>query len=436
MKKIQYVENRESQESDSDYGSGGYMPVHPGDILDGCWKVCRKLGFGHFSTVWLCKNIFNIEPKYVAIKICKSALMFAAVAQDEIRLLSHTKNMAPGHKGFSRIVQMIDTFKITAENGVHTAIALESMGPSLLHLIIQSEFRGIQVPGVKRIIHQVLEGLTYLHDECNIIHTDIKPENILIKVKDSYIEEMAERAERFQELGIPMPRSYVSSEKWIGPDDEEDLNDDICSQLEGQRSSSYPNDVYLADLVNFRQRHTEPRFRSPMWIGNSIEVKIADMGNACWENNHFSPEIQTRQYRALEVILQSGYSYPADIWSVGCLAFEMATGEMLFNPKGKSSHSINIDHLSLIWEVLGGIPRYITETGTEAKVYFVEGKLKHVPEDELKIWKIEDVLVEKYKWKRVDAIPFASFIECLIEPDPALRLTADIAMQNEWLNEV
>lgn len=113
---------------------------------------------------------------------------------------------------------------------------------------------------------------------------------------------MAERAERFQELGIPMPRSYgklpplnvvvlndaygtisVSSEKWIGPDDEEDLNDDICSQLEGQRSSSYPNDVYLADLVNFRQRHTEPRFRSPMWIGNSIEVKIADMGNACWE---------------------------------------------------------------------------------------------------------------------------------------------------------
>lgn len=85
--------------------------------------------------------------------------MFAAVAQDEIRLLSHTKNMAPGHKGFSRIVQMIDTFKITAENGVHTAIALESMGPSLLHLIIQSEFRGIQVPGVKRIIHQVTHHL-------------------------------------------------------------------------------------------------------------------------------------------------------------------------------------------------------------------------------------------------------------------------------------
>ncbi|CAH0561871.1 unnamed protein product [Brassicogethes aeneus] len=412
------------------------MPVHPGDILDGCWKVCRKLGFGHFSTVWLCKNKFNIEPKYVAIKICKSALMFSAVAQDEIRLLMHTKQVNNDHPGFHKIVQMIDTFRLTADNGVHTAIALESMGPSLLHLIIQSEFRGIQVPGVKRIIQQVLLGLTYLHDECNIIHTDIKPENILIKVKESYIEEMAERAERFTELGIPMPKSYISSERWIGPDEEEDVNDEICSKIEGQRASSYPNDVFLSDLVNFRQRHAEPRFRSPMWIGNSIEVKIADMGNACWENNHFSPEIQTRQYRALEVIMQSGYGYPADIWSVGCLAFEMATGEMLFNPKGKSSHSINIDHLSLIWEVLGGIPRYITETGTEAKVYFTEGKLKHVPDDELKIWKIEDVLVEKYKWKKVNAIPFASFIECLIEPDPALRLTAEIAMQNEWLNEV
>lgn len=53
----------------------------------------------------------------------------------------------------------------------------------------------------------------------------------------------------------------------------------------------------------------------------------------------------------------------------------------------------------------------------------------------LRFWKTEDVLVDKYQWKRVDAIPFATFIEALIEPDPELRLTAEGALNSEWINE-
>lgn len=93
-----------------------------------------------------------------------------------------------------------------------------------------------------------------------------------------------------------------------------------------------------------------------------------------FQDEHFSSEIQTRQYRALEVILGAGYSCPADIWSVGCMAFELATGEMLFSPKGSKESAANLDHLSLIWETLGGIPQYITENGTHARQYFRNGK--------------------------------------------------------------
>ena len=32
-----------------------------------------------------------------------------------------------------------------------------------------------------------------------------------------------------------------------------------------------------------------------------LTVKIADLGNACWVHHHFTEEIQTRQYRSLEV---------------------------------------------------------------------------------------------------------------------------------------
>ena len=59
----------------------------------------------------------------------------------------------------------------------------------------------------------------------------------------------------------------------------------------------------------------------------NLEVKIADLGNACWEQHHFTEDIQTRQYRSLEVLLGAGYGPPADIWSCACMAFELATGK-------------------------------------------------------------------------------------------------------------
>lgn len=74
------------------------------------------------------------------------------------------------------------------------------------------------------------------------------------------------------------------------------------------------------------------------------------------------------------MILGAGYSCPADIWSVGCMAFELATGEMLFSPKGSKESAANIDHLSLIWETLGGIPQYITENGSHSRQYFRNGE--------------------------------------------------------------
>ena len=42
--------------------------------------------------------------------------------------------------------------------------------------------------------------------------------------------------------------------------------------------------------------------------------------------HHFTEDIQTRQYRSLEVLIGSGYGTPADIWSLACMAFELATG--------------------------------------------------------------------------------------------------------------
>lgn len=54
-----------------------------------------------------------------------------------------------------------------------------------------------------------------------------------------------------------------------------------------------------------------------------FDVKIADLGNACWIDHHFTSDIQTRQYRAPEVIVGCRYDTSADMWSFACMVIHV-----------------------------------------------------------------------------------------------------------------
>ncbi|KPP75165.1 hypothetical protein Z043_105609 [Scleropages formosus] len=87
------------------------------------------------------------------------------------------------------------------------------------------------------------------------------------------------------------------------------------------------------------------------WTSSQLEkitVKIADLGSSCWVYKHFCDEIQTRQYRSLEVLLGAEYGPPADIWSVACMAFELVTGEALFEPKAGKTFSLEEGMLKIV----------------------------------------------------------------------------------------
>lgn len=47
----------DEQEDSADYVKGGYHPVKIGDLFHNRYHVIRKLGWGHFSTVWLCWDL-------------------------------------------------------------------------------------------------------------------------------------------------------------------------------------------------------------------------------------------------------------------------------------------------------------------------------------------------------------------------------------------
>merc|ERR1719249_297163 len=110
-----------------------------------------------------------------------------------------------------------------------------------------------------------------------------------------------------------------------------------------------------------------------------LEVKIADLGNACWVHHHFTEDIQTRQYRSLEVLLGAGYGTPADIWSTACMAFELATGDYLFEPHHGEGYTRDEDHLAHIIELCGKLPKHIALSGKFSKNLFKKnGSMKNI----------------------------------------------------------
>ena len=142
----------------------------------------RKLGWGHFSTVWLSRDSTN--GRHVALKIVRSAAHYTETAIDEIKLLNKIVQAKPDHPGRKHVYSLLDSFEHKGPNGTHVCMVFEVLGENLLGLIKRWNHRGIPMALVKQITKQVLLGLDYLHRECGIIHTDLKPENVLIEVGD------------------------------------------------------------------------------------------------------------------------------------------------------------------------------------------------------------------------------------------------------------
>ncbi|XP_036844795.1 SRSF protein kinase 3 isoform X2 [Oncorhynchus mykiss] len=695
----------EEQEDPNDYCKGGYHHVKIGDLFNGRYHVIRKLGWGHFSTVWLA---WDIQVKrFVAMKVVKSAEHYTETAVDEIKLLRSVRNTDPDDPKREMVVQLLDDFKISGVNGTHVCMVFEVLGHHLLKWIIKSNYQGLPLPCVKSIIRQVLQGLDYLHTKCEIIHTDIKPENILLTVNEPYVRRLAAEATEWQKAGAPPPSgSAVSTapapkattkmsknkkkklkkkqkrqaellekcildleemEKAPGRGDEEDEDEEdpespvsskqqrtYCAplrQVSLQEIASQDTTAYIAGAevtrfvpesiiteveVNFNglrpeEEEDETKERKAQWKeedqhnGNTdpaedhgllqesnpqesilsnpqesilsnpqesilsnpqesilsnpqgskkvsngqespppqpvcnglvspeteepktpesegsgalprkvteirreasemestsfrvreeeelspeeeeqekknqeevteeaqdrswedeeqnrshgeeeeeeatemldniqyggeqeslkdaklaagnllvnpleplnagrLKVKIADLGNACWVHKHFTEDIQTRQYRSLEVLIGSGYNTPADIWSTACMAFELATGDYLFEPHSGEDYSRDEDHLALIIELLGKVPRHYALSGKFSQEYFTRrGDLKHITK--LKPWGLLEVLQDKYEWPKEETDCFADFLLPMLELVPEKRATAADCLRHPWI---
>ncbi|KAG8627202.1 hypothetical protein KVT40_004685 [Elsinoe batatas] len=488
------TENTADEEDSEDYCKGGYHPVQIGEQYNnGKYTVIRKLGWGHFSTVWLSRD--NTTGKHVALKVVRSAAHYTETALDEIKLLNKVVQANIEHPGRKHVVSLLDSFNHKGPNGMHVCMVFEVLGENLLGLIKRWNHRGIPMPLVKQIAKQVLLGLDYLHRECGIIHTDLKPENVLIEIGDveqivkQYVKEDGKgnkddhrngrRRRRTlitgsQPLPSPLNASFSQSDLLGGfPGSTQSLNkvlsetgekrtgskegvemsgaagagatlsmreqlglkDDGSEMKQNQREKSadiLANNVSGMDLGNSKESTPDKMDTDPQI--EVISVKIADLGNACWVSHHFTNDIQTRQYRSPEVILGAKWGASTDVWSMACMVFELITGDYLFDPQSGTKYGKDDDHIAQIIELLGTFPKSLCMSGKwSQEIFNRKGELRNI--HRLRHWALPDVLREKYHFSVQEAMRISELLLPMLELQPADRANAGGMANHGFLDD-
>jgi len=162
----------------------------------------------------------------------------------------------------------------------------------------------------------------------------------------------------------------------------------------------------------------------------STEVRLIDFGSATFDWEHHSKVVSTRHYRAPEVILELGWSQPCDVWSIGCIMFELYLGFTLFQ-----THD-NREHLAMMEKILGPFPASMTRR-TKTK-YFSTGKLVWDEHSSAGKYVRENCkLLKKYQQgDGEDHEQLFDLIQSMLIYDPAERIGLDTVLRHPFFDKV
>ncbi|KAJ2723540.1 serine/threonine protein kinase, CMGC [Coemansia sp. Benny D115] len=453
---------------------------------------------------------------HVALKIVKSAAHYAEAALDEIELCTQTVSIREPHPGREHVAKMLDSFEHSGPNGRHVCMVFEVLGENLLSLLRnarrygsmrdavhaakndgsmigdgQSTLNdsgahgsrsssgsssgnsgddrpknsgGLPMPLVKQIARQIIAGLAYLHGPCNMIHTDLKPENVLVcidNVEDVIRRELrTDRAKSSNARGDAplvqtsrsvansrapspasaapadsvldhMPQTPLTAGSSLERSLEKDLNGISIAGTPTSMQQEFVDDNDASTSVSMAGSPL-PSPSPSRQHSQGLRVKLADLGNATWADKHFTEDIQTRQYRSPEVIIGARWDATADMWSCACVIFELLTGDYLFEPHSGSRYSKDEDHVAQIMETLGHFPKKFALSGKYSDELFTRrGELRHIRR--LHPFPLKELLHDEYSFSARDARETADFLLPMLEIVPARRSSAASMLSHKWL---
>ena len=395
--------------------------------------IC-KLGEGSYASVWSC--YCKSRKEIMAIKIFHKSEHRSGVK--EINIYDKIQDL--------KIRHIIDIFDHFVNDG-HICIVIELMIGSLYDIITYgicdniAFHDGFQIDFVIKTIHIVLESLDDLHTH-RIIHGDIKPENILLYGKTK------------QQMKLLTALSQISSNKKIiniicetdiyqyssdssdQSDNDSSSVDNLSVHSEESPASEDPELIILSDEDrdsndddNYEEKNKKYVDINDSYL-KSPQIKLADLGSTVdLSSTKKLKTVQTKYYRAPEIILGLEYNETCDIWALGCTMYELLTGNILFNPD-----EYGIDQkrciISMVCSRIGNLPIETIKTSPLKQVFFTEKSF-------LKSYTIDDSLtnmwVELLDHLQCETIKKYMIVDLLFQmlnPDHKKRITSKIALQH------
>ncbi|KGO42280.1 hypothetical protein PEX2_079290 [Penicillium expansum] len=310
------------EERFEDFKKGRYYPINIGDVLVFKYQVLGKLGFGTSSTVWLARDLDGHQ--YVTLKVYTAG----GTGQGEVQTYKVLSQGDRSHPGYAHVRTALDAFTIPHkrsghQGSEHHCLVQKPMWGSFRDLMYRDPAHRLSEDLLKSGLRQIFLALDYIHNTCQLVHTDIKSDNILQELEEVSILDKLTDAE------IAHPSARKS--------------------------------------VNNMPIYASRRFKLPQKFGRAI---LSDFGSAVRGDEKRNHDAQPAVYRSPEVMLRTGWSYPIDIWNVGTMVWDLFEGKHMFigiNPNGKgySTHM----HLAEVIGILGP-PLDLLKRGERSHEFF------------------------------------------------------------------
>ncbi|KAI0360089.1 CMGC/CLK protein kinase [Trametes cingulata] len=252
----------------------------------------------------------------------------------------------------------------------HICLVSELLGMCVYDFLKENDFAPFPRQHIQSFARQLLGSVAFLH-ELHLIHTDLKPENILLVNNDYRVVQVATSSKR----GAPTRTKRILQ---------------------------------------------------------STDIRLIDFGSATFEDEYHSSVVSTRHYRAPEIILGLGWSYPCDAFSLGCILVEFYTGVALFQ-----THD-NLEHLAMMEQVMGKMPERFARSGARAKPeYFKEGSKLDWPKPKATKQSKKEVRACRSLQEIIPATDtinrqFLDLVKKLLTFDPAQRITVKEALNHPY----
>ena len=407
-------DNCDSDESDGSLSSDDEFEVSQ-DIIykwyNNRYLALKYLGKGTFCRTWLMYDI--IEYRFVAMK-----MFFPKYTEDSNNELKINKLL----KSNDYIVKLLDNF---VENNSNCLI-YELMGITLLDVLDYYEAK-IPLNILKNILIQVFKGIDELHRQ-NIIHCDLKPENIMIKQLDIDIQEIVDIINKldiekvYEKIIVDnLPEKYCEFDK--------NKRKNVKRKIK-KKCMTLLIDIFKTNLESFIvDENNELKLDE-----TDIQCKIIDLGNSEINGSNNDDEVMIRNYRPPENIMNPFYNEKADIWTMGCIAYELITGEYLFDiDRNLSDNEKDREHLYQMYELLGKIPKDMAlDCEFSEELFDNQGRI--INRKQYKYKSIYEIVIKEFDYSENDSKDIEVFLRKLLDYNIKTRYSANKLINDEWLN--